>query len=159
LAIEAITGNIRNAGRHSRGNELLERPAIERKRFDGRVQSLAREIHDPGDGAAILLCYPSRLRVVLVRQFRLPAFLTRRHESLVEGCARKRDGDDVESRISNEAEKKSGFSARNPRRVFEANMNPGGNAEKFPFFAVRAASKTKAKILKSRSRRPMKRWQ
>jgi hypothetical protein len=101
-----MTGNIHILGRHivSRGNGLMEKLAIERKRFDGRVQSLACEIHDPGDGAAILLCYPSRQRVVLVRQFRLPAFLTRRHESLVEACAGKRDGDDAKSRISNEAE-------------------------------------------------------
>jgi GDP-mannose pyrophosphatase NudK len=74
LDIEAMTGNIRIVGRHSRGNKLLERLAIERKRFDGRVQSLAREIYDSGDGALILLCDPSRSRVVLERQFRLPGF-------------------------------------------------------------------------------------
>jgi hypothetical protein len=50
LDIEAMTGNIRILGRPSRGNGLLERLAVERTRFDGRVQSLAREIHDPGDG-------------------------------------------------------------------------------------------------------------
>jgi GDP-mannose pyrophosphatase NudK len=76
LDIEAMAGNIRILGRHivSRGNGLLERLAVERKRFDGRLQGLAREIYDPGDGAAILLYDPSRSGVVLVRQFRLPAF-------------------------------------------------------------------------------------
>ena len=71
-----MAGNIRILGRHivSRGNGLLERLAVERKRFDGRLQGLAREIYDPGDGAAILLYDPSRSGVVLVRQFRLPAF-------------------------------------------------------------------------------------
>jgi GDP-mannose pyrophosphatase NudK len=74
LDIEAMTGNIRILGRHSSGNGLLERLAVERKRFDGRAQSLAREIYDPGDGVAILLYDPSRSCVVLVRQFRLPVF-------------------------------------------------------------------------------------
>ena len=52
-----MTGNIRILGRHivSRGNGLMEKLAIERKRFDGRVQSLAREIRYAGDGATNLL--------------------------------------------------------------------------------------------------------
>jgi hypothetical protein len=37
-----MTGNIRVLGRPTRGNGLLERLAVERKRFDGRVQSVAR---------------------------------------------------------------------------------------------------------------------
>jgi hypothetical protein len=55
LDIEAMPGNIRILRRHivSRGNGLFVRFAIERKRFDGRVQSLARKIYDPGDRAAI----------------------------------------------------------------------------------------------------------
>ncbi|MDQ6701710.1 MAG: hypothetical protein M3Z96_00640 [Pseudomonadota bacterium] len=90
-----MTGNIRILGRHivSRGNGSLERLGVERKRFDGRVQSLAREIYDPGDGAAISLNGPSRSRVVLVRQFRLPVFLRRGHESLNEVCAGRLEGE------------------------------------------------------------------
>src|ERR1700724_1104286 len=115
LDIEAMAGNIRILGRHivSRGNGLLERLAVERKRFDGRLQGLAREIYDPGDGTAILLYDPSRSGVVLVRQFRLPAFLRRRHESLIEVCAGKLEGEDAESRISEEAEEETGFTVRN----------------------------------------------
>ena len=106
-----MTGNIRILGRHivSRGNGLLERLAIERKRFDGRVQSLAREIYDPGDGAAILLHDPNRSRVILVCRFRLPAYLKDRYESLIEVCAGKLEGEDTESRISKEAEEETGF--------------------------------------------------
>jgi hypothetical protein len=50
-----MSGNIRILGPPSRGNGLLERLTVERKRFDGRVQSLAREIRHAGDGAANLL--------------------------------------------------------------------------------------------------------
>jgi GDP-mannose pyrophosphatase NudK len=134
LDIEAMPGNIRILGRHivSRGNGLLERLVIERKRFDGRLQSLAREFYDPGDGATNLLHDPSRSRVVLVRRFRLPAFLRRRHESLIDVCAGKLEGEDAESRISKEAQEDTGFLVRNPRRVFDAYMNPGSFAESSP---------------------------
>src|ERR1700704_826331 len=99
-----MAANIRILGRPSRGNGLLERLAVERKRFDGRVQSLARKIHDPGDGPALLFYDPSSSPVVLVRQFRLPAFFGSSHECLIEVCAGKLAGEDAESR------------ARQPRR-------------------------------------------
>jgi hypothetical protein len=89
-----------------------------------------------------------------VRRFRLPAFLRRCHESLAEVSAGKREGEDAEGRISNEAEEETEFSVRNPRRVFEAYMNPGNFGEKLTFLAARAGdSKTKAKILTSWGRR------
>ncbi len=133
-----MTGNIRILGRQilGRGHGLLEKLVIERKRFDGRMQSLAREIYDPGDGAAILLYDPGRSRVVLVRQFRLPAYLKDRHESLIEVCAGRLDGDNAESRIVKEAEEETGFSVQNPRRVFEAYMSPGSFGEKLTFFVA-----------------------
>ena len=133
-----MTDNIRIVGRQivARGHGLLERVAIERKRFDGRMQSLAHEVYDTGNGAAILLYDPGRSRVVLVRQFRLPAYLKDRHESLIEVCAGKLDGENAEIRIIKEAEEETGFLVRNPRRVFEAYMSPGGFAEKLTFFVA-----------------------
>src|SRR5450631_27452 len=109
LDINSMTGNIRILGRFivSRGNGLLEKLAFERKRFDGRIQKLNLEIYDPGNGAAILLYDPGRSRIVLVRQFRLPAYLKDRHESLIEVCAGKLDGEDAESRIVKEAEEET----------------------------------------------------
>lgn len=133
-----MTDNIRIVGRQivARGHGLLERVAIERKRFDGRMQSLAHEVYDTGNGAAILLYDPGRSRVVLVRQFRLPAYLKDRHESMIEVCAGKLDGESAESRIIKEAEEETGFLVRNPRRVFEAYMSPGGFAENLIFFVA-----------------------
>ncbi len=133
-----MTDNIRIVGRQivARGHGLLERVAIERKQFDGRMQSLAHEVYDTGNGAAILLYDPGRSRVVLVRQFRLPAYLKDRHESLIEVCAGKLDGENAEIRIIKEAEEETGYLVRNPRRVFEAYMSPGGFAEKLIFFVA-----------------------
>jgi nudix-type nucleoside diphosphatase (YffH/AdpP family) len=138
LDIEAMTGNIRILGRRllSRGNGLLEKFKVTRKRFDGRLQSLDREIYDAGDGVAILLYDPSRSRVVLVRQFRLAAYLRDGRESLIEVCAGRLDVEDAGKRIIKEAEEETGFIVRNPRRLFEAYMSPGTFAEKLTFFAA-----------------------
>jgi len=138
LDIETMNSNIRILGRHilSRGNGLLERFDVARKRFDGRLQSIIREIYDTGDGAAILLYDPSRSQVVLVRQFRLTAFLRDGRESLIEVCAGRLDGEDAENRIIKEAEEETGFTVRNPRRLFEAYTSPGVFAEKLTFFAA-----------------------
>jgi hypothetical protein len=93
-------GNIRVLGRHivSRGNGLLV-----------KTRHRTREIYDSDDGALILLYDPSRSRVILVRQFRLPAFLRRGHESLIEVRAGKREGEDANSRMSKEAEEETRF--------------------------------------------------
>jgi GDP-mannose pyrophosphatase NudK len=137
LDIDAMTGNIRILGRRliSRGNGLLEKFSVTRKRFDGRLQSLDREIYDTGDGAAILLYDPSRSRVVLVRQFRLTAFLRDGRESLIEVCAGRLEGEDADKRIIKEVEEETGFIVQNPRRLFEAYVSPGTFAEKLTFFA------------------------
>lgn len=110
---------------------------VERRRFDGRTQTITRELYDAGDGAAILLYDPVRGRVVLVRQFRLPALVNGGHEHLIETCAGKLEGEDALARIVKEAEEETGFSVRDPRRLFEAYMSPGSFAERITFFAAR----------------------
>jgi GDP-mannose pyrophosphatase NudK len=74
--------------------------------------------------------------VVLVRQFRLPAYLRDRQESLLEVCAGRLEGEDPERRIIKEAEEETGFAVQNPRRLFEAYMSSGSFAEKLTFFVA-----------------------
>jgi len=133
---------IRILGRQvlSRGHGLLEKITFERKRFDGRRQTLSREVYDTGDGAAILLYDPSRSTVVLVRQFRLPAFAGAGRENLIEACAGKLEGEDAASRIVKEAEEETGFAVRHPRRLFEAYMSPGSFCERITFFVAQYAA-------------------
>jgi GDP-mannose pyrophosphatase NudK len=125
----------------SRGHGLVEKISLQRQRFDGGVQDISREVYDTGDGAAILLYDPSRSTVVLVRQFRLPAFLKDERESLIEVCAGKLEGADALTRIVREAEEETGFMVRHPRRLFEAYMSPGNYAEKLTFFVAEYAAK------------------
>lgn len=138
-----MVDHIRILGRQilSRGHGLLEKIALQRKRFDGRTQDIAREVYDTGDGAAILLYDPSRAKVVLVRQFRLPVFLRSGRESLIEVCAGKLEGADALSAIVREAEEETGFLARHPRRLFEAYMSPGSYCEKLTFFVAQYSAK------------------
>jgi GDP-mannose pyrophosphatase NudK len=119
-----------------RGFGRIAKLVVERRRFGGGAQRLARELYDTGDGVAILLYDPSRKTVVLVRQFRLPAFVGSGREFLIEVCAGKLEGEDAVTRIVKEVEEETGFSIREPRRLFEAYMSPGSFAEKLTFFAA-----------------------
>lgn len=129
---------IRILGRNilSRGRGLLEKVRFERRRSDGRLQSNSHEIYDTGDGAAILLYDPSRSRVVLIAQFRLPPYLKEGREKMIEVCAGRLEGEDPETRIVREAEEETGFLVRQPRRLFDAYMSPGGFSEKLTFFVA-----------------------
>ncbi len=139
---------IRILGRQilAQGRGLLEKISFERRRYDGRSQHVTREVYDAGDGAAILLYDPERATVVLVRQFRAPAFLSGGHDGLIEVCAGKLEGADAEARIVKEAEEETGFTVRHPRRLFEAYMSPGSFCERITFFVAQyvAADRTGA---------------
>jgi nudix-type nucleoside diphosphatase (YffH/AdpP family) len=121
----------------SRAHHLLEKITFERERSDGKMQTVSREVFDTGHGAVILLYDPSRSRIVLVRQFRLPAYLSGLDGQLIEACAGKLEGESPEVRIVKELEEEAGFRVKNPVRVFEAFMSPGKFMEKLTFFIAR----------------------
>lgn len=125
----------------SRGHGVLEKITLQRRRFDGRMQDVAREVYNTGDGAAILLYDPSCSTVVLVRQFRLPAFLWSGRDSLIEVCAGRLEGADALTTIMREAAEETGFLVRHPRQLFEAYMSPGSYAEKLTFFVAEYTAK------------------
>jgi GDP-mannose pyrophosphatase NudK len=127
----------------SRGNGLLEKFTVQRKRFTGPLQTFNREIYDTGNGVAILLYDPSRSRVILVRQFRMTAFLREGRESLIEVCAGRLEGADAATRIVKEAEEETGIIVRNPCRLFEAYMSPGTFCEKLTFFTAQYTQEDK----------------
>jgi nudix-type nucleoside diphosphatase (YffH/AdpP family) len=134
----SLAGSVRILARDIlfRGFGQLVKFLVERRRFDGRMQRLSRELYDAGDGAAILLYDSARGKIVLVRQFRLPALVNGGREHLIEVCAGKLEGEDAAIRIVKEVEEETGFSVREPRRLFEAYMSPGCFAEKLTFFAA-----------------------
>lgn len=120
----------------SRGFGVLQKVTVRRRKFDATQQEITRDVYDTGDGATILLYDPDRRRVLLVRQFRIAAYLATGRESLIEVCAGKLEGLDAASRIVKEVAEETGYTIKNPRFLFEAFMSPGVFSERLSFFAA-----------------------
>ena len=116
---------------------VLKKTTFDFLRRDGTWQMQNRETYDRGNGAAILLYNREYRTVVLIRQFRFPAYVNGLTDGmLVEACAGLLDKADPEACIRKEAEEEAGFVVHNPRKVFEAYMSPGSVTEKLFFFVA-----------------------
>jgi GDP-mannose pyrophosphatase NudK len=116
---------------------VLKKTTFDYRCRDGRWERQSRETYDRGNGAVLLLFNAERSTVVLIRQFRLPAFLNGCMDGLlVEACAGLLDGEDPNTCIRREAEEETGFRIRSPRKILEAYMSPGSVTEKLHFFVA-----------------------
>jgi nudix-type nucleoside diphosphatase (YffH/AdpP family) len=112
----------------------LTKYTIDYRRRDGRWETQIRQVYDRGHGAAILPYDPARRTVLLVRQFRMPAYVTGHPEPLIEVCAGLLDEHDPETAIAKEAEEELGYRLKNARRVFAPYMSPGSVSERLYHF-------------------------
>jgi nudix-type nucleoside diphosphatase (YffH/AdpP family) len=115
---------------------VLRKAEFELRRNDGRWQGQARESYDIGDGAAVLPIDRMRGLVVLVRQFRWPAFENGYRDTLIEAIAGKLDGDSPEQCAIKEAEEEAGIRIANLNRVFHCFMSPGAVKERLSLFVA-----------------------
>jgi nudix-type nucleoside diphosphatase (YffH/AdpP family) len=122
---------------------LLKKTTLDYKRRDGSWQTLSRETYDRGNGAAILLYDPARGTVLLIRQFRYPAFVNGHPEPLIEVPAGLLDELSPEEAIRREAEEEAGCHVAQPRRVFDAFMSPGSVTERLAFFVAEYSAPTR----------------
>ncbi|MFQ2749642.1 NUDIX domain-containing protein [Aeromonas caviae] len=113
---------------------LLKKTTFSFLRSDGRWQRQSRETYDRGNGATILLYEPERRTVILIRQFRYPAFVNGHDDLLIETPAGLLDTADPETRIRAEAEEETGIRVREVRPIFDAFMSPGSVTERLHFF-------------------------
>lgn len=113
---------------------LLKKTTFSFLRSDGRWQRQSRETYDRGNGATILLYEPERRTVILIRQFRYPAFVNGHDDLLIEAPAGLLDAADPETRIRAEAEEETGIRVREVRPIFDAFMSPGSVTERLHFF-------------------------
>ena len=74
--------------------------------------------------------------MVLVRQFRYPAYVNGYDDLLIEAAAGLLDDASPEERIRAEAEEEIGYRLHDVRHVFEAFMSPGAVTEKLHFFVA-----------------------
>ena len=104
---------------------------------DGETRRLRHEIYHQRGAAAVLLYDPSRAAVLLVRQFRLGAYLEGYRGAMTEVCAGMLDGDAPEAGIIREAMEETGVAVVAPRHVFDAFASPGATTEKIACFVAR----------------------
>jgi nudix-type nucleoside diphosphatase (YffH/AdpP family) len=119
----------------SKHKYLLRLVTFHWRRSDGQWQEQKREVYDKGNGAVILLYNRARRSVVLIRQFRLPAFLNGTRELLTEAPAGVLDGAQPEDRIREEVSEETGYAVGAVQHLFDAFMSPGAFTETLHFFA------------------------
>lgn len=112
----------------------LDGYVISYTRRDGKVDRLTREVHDHGHGAAVLPFDSRRGTVLLVRQFRLPAYLNGEEGHIVEACAGLLDGNDPADCARREAEEELGYRVSNLRQMASVFMTPGAVTERLTLF-------------------------
>ena len=120
----------------SDGHSVLRRTDFDIRRRDGTWQTLTRETYDRGNGAVILPYDPHRRTVLLVRQFRYPAYVNGHPAPLVEAIAGLLEGQDPLTVACREAQEEAGVRVRNPRCVFTAFTSPGAVTETLACFVA-----------------------
>lgn len=101
---------------------------------------LKREIFERDDGATILLYNAELGSVVLVRQFRTPAFVNNEPAFLLECPAGLLDGEDAEVAIKREVLEETGYRVDAVEFLFQAYPDPGAVLDKLSFFIGRIAA-------------------
>ena len=114
----------------------LTKYTIEYRRRDGVLETQIRQVYDRGNGACILPYDPVRGTVLLVRQFRMPAWLNDHPGWLIEACAGLLDDLDPEAAIRKEAEEELGYYIKDITRLPDAFMSPGSVSERLAFFTA-----------------------
>src|SRR6266849_8360324 len=115
---------------------ILKTTTFEWRRNSGEWQTQARETYDRGNGAALLPYNLAQRSVVLVRQFRYPAYVNGHDDLMIEAAAGLLDDETPEVRIRAEMEEETGYRLGDVRKIFEAFMSPGAVTEKLQFFVA-----------------------
>ena len=125
----------------SDGYCLLKTTTFEWRRATGEWQTQHRETYHRDNAAALLPYNLPQRTVVLVRQFRYPAFVSGYDDLLIEAIAGLLDNEIPEVRIRAEAEEEAGYRVGGVRKIFEAFMSPGSVTEKMHFFVAEYEAK------------------
>lgn len=98
---------------------------------DGTVKSETREVYHRKDSVAIILYNRKNATIILVRQFRLPAFLADYPDGLLtEACAGTIEDESPEAAIIRETYEETGYAVGNIQKVAECFVSPASCSEK-----------------------------
>ena len=114
----------------------LKNTTFECRRANGEWQTQKRETYDRGNAATVLPYNLAQRSVVLVRQFRYPAYVNGYDDLMIEAAAGVLDDDAAGGRIRAEAEEETGYRLGEIKKIFEAFMSPGAVTEKQHFFVA-----------------------
>jgi nudix-type nucleoside diphosphatase (YffH/AdpP family) len=120
----------------SQNHYTLKTTTFAWRRASGEWQTQHRETYDRGNGATLLPYSLKQRSVVLVRQFRYPAYVNGYDDLMIEALAGLLDNESPELRIRAEAEEETGYRLGSIRKIFEAFMSPGSVTEKLHFFVA-----------------------
>jgi nudix-type nucleoside diphosphatase (YffH/AdpP family) len=115
---------------------LLKTTTFDWRRRDGEWQTQRRETYERSNAATLLPYNLAGRTVVLVRQFRYPAYVNGYDDLLIEAAAGMLDNASPEQRIRDELEEETGYRLGEIHKVFEAFMTPGAVTEKLHFFVA-----------------------
>ena len=119
------------------GWAVLKRVTFDYLRRDGREERLVRLAADHGDSAAVLPYDPDRGVILLMRQFRVPAYLNGHPEAMLEVCAGRLDGDAPEVCAEREGMEELGYRLSKVELAFTAFVSPAFDVEKTNGFIAR----------------------
>ncbi|QHC69598.1 NUDIX domain-containing protein [Rathayibacter sp. VKM Ac-2801] len=123
---------------------VLRTTRFDYRHRDGSWTSEQRETYDRGNGAAVLLYDAEARTVVLIRQFRYPAYVNGDLDGmLLEVPAGLLDEDGPEEGARREASEETGLEVGRLEHVFDAFMSPGSVTEKLHFYAGRYRAGTR----------------
>ena len=109
---------------------------FEWRRANGEWQTQTRETFDRGNATTLLPYNLKQRTVVLVRQFRYPAYVSGYDDLMIEAAAGLLDNESPEIRIRAEMEEETGYRLGDIKKIFEAFMSPGAVTEKMHFFVA-----------------------
>lgn len=115
---------------------VLKTTTFDWRRSDGGWQTQRRETYERSNAATLLPYNLAQRTVILVRQFRYPAYVNGYDDLLIEAAAGMLDNASPEQRIRAEVEEETGYRLGEIRKVFEAFMTPGAVTEKLHFFVA-----------------------
>jgi GDP-mannose pyrophosphatase NudK len=118
------------------GRFRLTRTRVEIEETNGQSRTLDHEVYHYGPAAAVLLYQPERRIVLLVKQFRVGAFLGDGALEMIEACAGMLDGDAPDVCATREAWEETGVRLSGVRHAFDAFTSPGGMTEKISCFVA-----------------------
>lgn len=114
----------------------LEDVTFDYLRSDGQWQVQRREIYHRGHGAAILLYNVENESIVLIKQFRFPAWAEDGDGFLLEVPAGIIEKDNPEETIRAETSQETGFLIGKPEFLFKAYATPGSVTEQLFYFTA-----------------------